>query len=698
MATDPVCGMYVDEGTHLTAVVRGRRHYFCSETCLETFTAPEREMLKLKRLTAFSIGVGIPLFVLALGMGLGWFFAGLMEPMNLVFFVLATPVQFVAGWRFYRGFWDAIRNRSANMDVLIAIGTSAAWGYSAVVTFLPYLGVRGVDPATYYDTAAVIIGLILLGKYFEEIAKGRAGDAIRKLMDLAPRTARVIRDGREEEIPVELVQIEDRLVVRPGERVPVDGIIVEGFSAIDESMITGESMPVEKKVGDTAIGATINKTGLLKVRATRVGADTTLSQIIKLVEDAQVARAPIQKLADRVSAYFVPSVVAIATFTFFLWYIPLGASIAHSLVFFIAVLIIACPCALGIATPAAIMVGTGKGAENGLLIKGGEYLEKAHKLTTVVFDKTGTLTKGKPSVTDVAAFAALSESDILRLAGSGEKGSEHPLGEAIVRAATERNIVLEDPQAFEAIPGNGIRARIVDRAVLLGNRTLMASAGIPVDSAESILQKMEAEGKTAMLLAVDGKLAGVIAVADTLKEHSVEAVRALKAMDVEVVMLTGDNRRTAEAIARQAGVDRVIAEVLPGQKAEKIKELQGQGKIVAMVGDGINDAPALAQSDVGIALGSGTDVAMEAGGIVLIKDDLRDVVASIQLSRRTVQKIRQNLFWAFFYNTALIPLAAGVLAAIGIVLNPIIAGAAMGFSSVSVVMNSMTLRRFRPEF
>jgi len=698
MATDPVCGMYVDEArSTLAAIVRGRKYYFCSETCRETFTAPERERTRLGRLAAFSLGVGIPLFIIALGMGLGWFLQDAMEPMNVVFFIPATVVQFVAGWRFYRGTWDAIRNRSANMDVLIAIGTTAAWGYSAVVTFLPYLGVQGVNPATYYDTAAVIIGLILLGKYFEEIAKGKAGDAIRKLMDLAPRTAHVLRDGREEEIPVEQVQVDDLTIVRPGERLPVDGVIMEGFSAIDESMITGESIPVDKKVGDTAIGATINKTGLLRVRATRVGADTTLNQIIKLVEDAQVARAPIQKLADRVSAFFVPSVIAIATATFLLWYLALGATVAHSLVFFIAVLIIACPCALGIATPAAIMVGTGKGAESGLLIKGGEYLEKAHKLTTVVFDKTGTLTKGKPSVTDIVPVGSPPEDELLCLAASAEKGSEHPLAEAIVNAALERGLTLTDPKSFEAIPGHGIRATIGEWHVLLGNRTLMAQAGIDMDLAEDTLGRLEGEGKTAMLLAVDGELAGVVAVADTLKEHSIEAVRALKSMGIEVVMLTGDNRRTAEAIAREAGVDSVLAEVLPGQKAEKIRELQSRGKVVAMVGDGINDAPALAQSDVGIALGSGTDVAMEAGGIVLIKDDLRDVVASIQLSRRTVRKIRQNLFWAFFYNTALIPLAAGILAGIGIVLDPIIAGAAMGFSSVSVVMNSMTLRHFKPE-
>ena len=696
MATDPVCGMYVDETTStLSAVVRGRTYYFCAETCRETFTAPDKEMRRLKIYTTLSLGIGIPLFLVGFGMSAGWWLRDLVQPMNVVFFLLATPVQFVAGWRFYRGLWDALRNRSANMDVLIAIGTSAAYGYSVVVTFLPYLGVVLGDLSTYYDTAAIIIGLILLGKYFEEIAKGKASDAVRKLMDLAPRTAHVVRNGREEEIPVELVQLDDICVVRPGERVPVDGIILEGYSALDESMITGESLPVDKKAGDTVIGATINKTGLLRIRAVKVGADTTLNQIIRLVEDAQVSRAPIQRLADRVAAFFVPSVVTIALLTFLVWFFPLGQSVATSLVFFIAVLIIACPCALGIATPAAIMVGTGKGAENGLLIKGGEYLEKAHRLTTVVFDKTGTLTKGQPSVTEVEALAG-SKDDALRLAASAEKGSEHPLGQAIVRAATDKKLPLSEPKDFQAVPGKGVIAEVDGRTVLLGNRSLMAQGGVETAPLEPTLRRIEAEGKTAMILAVEGEPTAAIAVADTLKEHSSEAVAALKDMGIEVVMLTGDNRRTAEAIAKQLGVDRVVAEVLPGEKEAQVRELQKQGRVVAMVGDGINDAPALAASDVGIALGSGTDVAMEAGGIVLIKDDLRDVVASIQLSRATVRKIRQNLFWAFFYNSALIPLAAGVLAGLGIVLNPIIAGAAMGFSSVTVVTNSLALRRFRP--
>jgi len=699
MATDPVCGMYVDERTStLTAVVRGRTYYFCSETCLETFTAPDKEIRRLKRLSAFSLSIGLPMAVLAFGMGLGWWLVGLAEPANLVFFALATPVQFIAGWRFYRGTWDALRNRSANMDVLIAMGTSAAWIYSTLVTFLPYVGVPVANPATYFDTAAAIIGLILLGKYFEEIAKGRAGDAIRKLMDLAPRTAHVLRDGKEEEIAVELVQVDDIFRVRPGERVPVDGVILDGYSALDESMITGESIPVEKKAGDTIIGATINKSGALRARATKVGADTTLNQIIKLVEDAQVSRAPIQRLADRVAAVFVPAVITIATVSALAWLLAFGKPVPFALTIFIAVIIIACPCALGLATPAAIMVGTGKGAENGLLIKGGEYLEKAHKLTTVVFDKTGTLTKGTPSVTDVVPLGGLTEAEVLRLAASAETGSQHPLALAVVRAASERKLAVSECERTEELPGRGLRAVLDGRTMLLGNRTLMAEASVPTESASATLEKLQSGGKTAVLLAVDGKLAGIVALADTLKEHSADAVRALKTMGIEVVLLTGDNRATGEAIGRQAGIDQVIAEVLPGQKAAKIKELQAKGRIVAMVGDGINDAPALAQSDVGIALGSGTDVAMEAGGIVLIKDDLRDVVASIQLSRKTVSKIRQNLFWAFGYNTALIPLAAGLLyIAFGILLDPIYAGAAMGFSSVSVVANSMALRRFRPQ-
>jgi len=516
-------------------------------------------------------------------------------------------------------------------------------------------------------------------------------------MGLQPRTATVLREGKEDPVPVEQVAVDDVLVVRPGERVPVDGVVVEGASSVDESMLTGESLPVDKGPGAEVFGATMNRSGLLKVRAAKVGQDTALAQIIKLVEDAQQSRAPIQRLVDRVAAVFVPVVVTTALAAFLLWYLVGGKPFSWSLSIFIAVIIIACPCALGIATPAAIMVGTGKGAENGLLIKGAEYLEKAREVTTVVFDKTGTLTKGKPSVTDVVPIG-LAEAEVLRLAASAEKGSEHPLGEAIVRAAEARALPLASPSEFEAIAGEGIRARADGRAVLLGNRRLMESAGISVGGGEAALARLQEEGKTAMILAVDGTLAGVIAVADTVKETAKAAVAALKRMGIEVVMLTGDHERTAKAIASQVGIDTVLAEVLPAQKAAKVKELQARGNVVAMVGDGINDAPALAQADVGIALGSGTDVAMEAGGIVLIKDDVRDVVASIQLSRRTVGKIRQNLFWAFFYNTAFIPVAAGALFALGlgILMHPVFAGAAMGFSSVSVVSNSLLLKRFRP--
>lgn len=710
MAVDPVCGMYVDESTStLTAFVGGRTYYFCSETCRETFLAPQKEMKRLRFLVAFSFALGIPLFLLSLAMELQWTAAAWTVPLMVVAFLLATPVQFWPGWRFYRGTRDAIKNRSANMDVLIAMGTSAAWGYSTVILAGILLGVPNLDPSLYYDTAAVIIGLILLGKYFEEVAKGRASEALRKLMDLQPRTAKVLRNGVEEDVPVELVEPGEIVVVRPGERVPVDGAVREGSSSVDESMITGESIPVDKGPGDPVIGATINKSGLLRVEATKVGKDTALAQIIRLVEDAQLSRAPIQRLADRVSAVFVPAVILVATAAALYWGLLGWESITPvaqayglhtrwtlSLFVFVAVIIIACPCALGIATPTAIMVGTGKGAENGLLIKGGEYLEKAEKLTTIVFDKTGTLTRGTPSVTDVAPIGGDGEARVLALAASAEKGSEHPLGQAIVRRAVEAKLPLMDPTEFEAIPGHGIRARVGATAVLLGNRRLMEQAGISPAPAEAALERLEREGKTAMIAAADGRIAGVIAVADTAKENAKPALAALRSMGLRVVMLTGDNRRTAEAIGQQLGVAEVLAEVLPAQKADHIRALQSQGQVVAMVGDGINDAPALAAADVGIALGSGTDVAMEAGGIVLIKDDLRDVVAAIRLSRRTVRKIRSNLFWAFFYNAALIPVAAGVLAALGILLDPILAGGAMGFSSVSVVTNSLLLKRFRP--
>src|SRR3990172_4193244 len=544
--------MYVDEATStLKAVAGGRTYYFFSETCRETVLEPEKEKKKHQFLVILSFALGIPAFIVSIAMELMWTPDDLMVPLTFLVFLMATPVQFWPGWRFYRGTKDAVKNRSANMDLLIAMGTTAAWAYSTIILVAIVLQVPNIDTSTYYDTAAIIIGFILLGKYFEEVAKGRASEALRKLMDLQPRTAKVLRDGKEEDVPVELVEVDDVVVVRPGERIPVDGVIADGFSSIDESMITGESLPVEKKAGDPVIGATINKPGLLKVRATKVGKDTTLSQIIQLVEDAQLSRAPIQRLADRVASVFVPAVVLVALGSALYWYFlgfatwtptlqgyGLHTPLTTALFVFVAVIIIACPCALGIATPTAIMVGTGKGAENGLLIKGGEYLEKAERLTTVVFDKTGTLTKGKPSVTDIVAFTGATEDRVLALAASAEKGSEHPLGEAIVRRATERGLPLSDPEGFEAIPGHGVRARVGPTAVLLGNRRLMEQAGIPPAPVEAHLARLESEGKTAMILAADGRLAGVIAVPDTLKENSKAAIAAPQRMGVEAIILT----------------------------------------------------------------------------------------------------------------------------------------------------------------
>ncbi|MFQ6118010.1 MAG: copper-translocating P-type ATPase, partial [Candidatus Bipolaricaulia bacterium] len=539
--------------------------------------------------------------------------------------------------------------------------------------------------------------LILLGRLLEARARGQTSEAIKKLIGMQPKTARVIREGREVDIPVAEVAVGDIVVVRPGERVPVDGVIVEGYSSIDESMITGESIPVEKQAGDEAIGATINKTGSFRFRATKVGKETALAQIIKLVEEAQGSKPPIARLADIIASYFVPVVIGIATLTFVLWYLfgPAPA-FTYALLNFIAVLIIACPCALGLATPTSIMVGTGKGAENGVLIRGGEALETAHKLNAIVLDKTGTLTRGEPKVTDIISRNG-SEEEVLALAAAAERGSEHPLGEAIVREADLRGLELRDVQAFDAVPGRGIKAQVDSKEILLGNLRLMEDERVDLGSLSEEAERLSAEGKTPMFLAVGRRAAGIIAVADTLKEGSREAVQALKRLGLEVIMITGDNRRTAEAIAREVGVDRVLAEILPPEKALEIKRLQAEGKRVAMVGDGINDAPALAQADIGIAIGTGTDVAIEASDITLIGGDLRGVVTAIALSRATIRNIKQNLFWAFFYNTALIPVAAGVLYPfLGLLLSPIFAAAAMGSSSVTVVSNALRLKRFKP--
>jgi len=624
---------------------------------------------------------------------------GLSKKMNFfIQFLLATPVQFWAGWQFYVGFWKAARHKTSDMNTLIAVGTSAAYLYSLIVTFGSHLiMVKGLMVDVYFDTSAAIIVLILLGRFLEARAKGKTSEAIKKLIGLQPKTARVIRNGNEMDIPVADVFPGDVVVVRPGEKIPVDGTVKEGYSSVDESMVTGESLPVEKKTGDRVIGATINKTGTFKFEATKVGKDTVLAQIIRLVQEAQGSKPPIARMVDVIASYFVPIVILIAIVTFIVWYLfgPHPA-LTYALLNFVAVLIIACPCALGLATPTSIMVGTGKGAENGILIRGAEALETAHQLTTIVLDKTGTLTKGEPSVTDIIESEKFSKEEILTLAASAEKGSEHPLGEAIVNKAKIENLGLLDPKDFQAIAGYGIEATIDSRKILLGNLKLMEERKVFLNGFLEKAEHLSSEGKTPMFLAVDGEAAGIIAVADTLKENSKEAVEALHRMGLEVVMLTGDNQRTAKAIARQIGIDRVLAEVLPEMKAEEVRRLQGKGKKVGMVGDGINDAPALAQADVGIAIGTGTDVAMESSDITLIGGDLRRIVTAIALSKATIRNIRQNLFWAFAYNTILIPVAAGILFPFfGILLNPIFAAGAMAFSSVTVVTNALRLRKFK---
>nr|WP_277352308.1 copper-translocating P-type ATPase [Caloranaerobacter azorensis] len=593
---------------------------------------------------------------------------------------LATLVQFIIGYRFYKGAYHSLKGGGANMDVLVALGTSAAYFYSL------YNLISGVKEY-YFEASAVIITLILLGKMLEAIAKGRTSEAIKKLMNLQAKTARVIRDGKELDIPVEQVVVGDIVVVRPGEKIPVDGIVIEGNSSVDESMLTGESIPVDKKEGDEVIGATINKHGTFKFKATKIGRDTVLSQIIKLVEEAQGSKAPIQRLADKVAGIFVPTVIGIAILTFAIWYFVEG-DFTNALINAVAVLVIACPCALGLATPTAIMVGTGKGAENGILIKGGEYLERAHQIDTLIFDKTGTITKGEPEVTDIISFNK-SKEDILKFAAIAEKASEHPLGQAIVKKGEESGIKLTDSEKFNAIPGHGIFAVIEGKEVYLGNRKLMKDKNINIEDIEDEIVNLESQGKTAMILSINGRAEGIIAVADTVKEHSREAIKQLKSMGIEVYMITGDNERTANAIAREVGIENVIAEVLPEHKAQEVQKLKAQGKKVGMVGDGINDAPALVKADIGFAIGTGTDVAIEAADITLMKGDLRDIVLAIRLSRRTMRTIKQNLFWAFFYNSIGIPLAA-----LGF-LNPMIAGAAMAFSSVSVVSNSLRLKRFK---
>jgi Cu+-exporting ATPase len=670
--------------------------------------AREAEIKRQRNNLIIAVLLAVPISLGDMGRNMEWVFVPEMLKNDYVLFILATIVMLFPGRQFFEGTYKGLRHGMTDMNLLIATGTGAAYTISVAATFLD-LG--EAYRHTYYDTAALLIMFIVLGRYLEALTKGKTSEAIRKLMGLAAKTARIIVNGEEKEIPVEDVKVDDIVVVRPGEKIPVDGQVISGLTAVDESMLTGESIPVEKTTGSLVIGATMNKTGMIKFKATKVGSDTALAQIIKLVEDAQTRKAPIQKLADIVAGHFILAVHILALLTFFFWFfvgfekfsVPatfgmgVTSPFLFSLLISITVLIISCPCAVGLATPIAIMVGTGKGAENGILIKGGEVLEKAQKLDTIVFDKTGTLTKGEPALTAVIAVKG-EQNEVLKLAAIAEKGSEHPLGEAILKGAKERGIEVPDAEEFKAIPGRGVEVKYGGKKVLIGTRKLMTEYGIDIVPYSGRLEELEHEGKTAMLVAQDNEIAGIIAVADTLKENSTGAVRELHDMGFSVAMITGDNRRTADAIAKQVGIDMVLSEVLPEDKAAEIKKLQAEGKKVAMVGDGINDAPALAQSDVGIAIGSGTDVAIESAQIVLIKDDVRDVAKAIRLSRLTLNKIKQNLFWAFFYNSVGIPIAAGILYPFTnppFLLNPAIAAAAMAASSLTVTTNTLLMKRIK---
>ncbi len=646
----------------------------------------QREARKLRVSFIVSASLSVPLLVAM--------FAGLFNIEALMFLhnpivqlALATPVQFVIGYRFYKHAYKSLRSGSPSMDVLVALGTSAAYLYSIYNGFLRSLPV-GQSPALYFEASAIIITLVLLGKLLEAVAKGRTSEAIKRLIGLQPKTARVLRSGEEVDIPIAEVQVGEVVLVRPGEKIPVDGEIINGSSAVDESMITGESIPAEKAAGDPVIGATINTFGAFSFKASKVGKDTVLAQIIRVVEEAQGSKPPIQRLADRVAGIFVPVVLGVAVITFLIWLLAAG-NLTMGLISAVAVLVIACPCAMGLATPTAIMVGTGKGAENGILIRSGESLELAYKLNAVVLDKTGTITRGKPSVTDVVSLNGWSRADLLRVAGAAEKNSEHPLGIAVFEAARSELKGIEESTEFQTTPGKGVQAVVEGRAVLIGTRSYLREHNVSIEAVEDQVNELEAAGKTVMLLSVDGTAQGLLAVADRVKDSSRRAIQVLKEMGLQVYMITGDNRRTAEAIGREVGVADIMADVLPERKAQAVEEIRKQGKIVAMVGDGINDAPALVTADIGMAMGTGTDIAMESADITLMNGDLMSVPIAIQLSQRTMRKIKQNLFWAFFYNIVGIPIAA-----LGM-LNPIIAGAAMAFSSVSVVSNSLSLRRFK---
>lgn len=647
----------------------------------------KEELTKSKNSFLFSLVFTLPVFIL----GMVLMPLGVVVPhIEFILFLLATPVQFIVGKQFYLGMWTALKNKTANMDTLIAIGTSTAYALSVYnILFNP-------TAHQYFETSTIIITFVLLGKWLEAIAKNRTNEAISKLMDLSPKKAVVLRSGKEVEVSIDEIIIGDIIMVKPGEKIAVDGVIIDGLSSIDESMITGESIPVEKKKGDAVIGGTINKHGTFRFKATKIGENTTLAQIIKLIEEAQGKKAPIQRYADEISAYFVPTVILIAVITFLTWFFLLDFGLEFALLTSVAVLVIACPCALGLATPTAIMVGTGIGAKNGILIKGGDTIETAHKLKYVIFDKTGTITKGAPQITDIIPVRKVSEKKILEISASLEKNSEHPLADVIVEKATQEKVNLTNPKNFKAIPGNGVIAELNKKKYFLGNSRLMEKHGIMLDKAKERIELLENEGKTIMLLADSKQLIGMIAVIDEVKETSKEAVQSLQKLGIEVYMITGDNKKTALAIAKQVGIKEtnVFAQVLPQDKSDYVKKLQGNGEFkVAMVGDGINDAPALTQADIGIAMGSGTDVAIESGNIVLIQNNLKDVVKAIKLSKITIGKIKQNMFWALVYNTIGIPIAAGVLyLSHGILLSPIIAGGAMALSSVSVISNSLMLK------
>ncbi len=689
MARDPICGMYVDETTAtIKSFKYGKNYYFCSENCKDQFEEPEKELKRLKVLLTLSWAFTIPVILFT--------YLIHFEYWAYVTLIMASVVQFYPGLRFYKGTIDAFKNRAGNMDTLIAIGTTAAWGYSAgVVIFPSFFPSTGI----YFDTSTAIVSLILTGTLMEHLTKSRASEALSKLVSLLPKTANLVKDGQILEIKAEEIKVGDILLVKPGDGIPTDSVIIDGNTSIDESMITGESVPVDKNVGDRVVGGTVNSFGAIKIKAEKIGSDTTLSEIVETIRNANSAKVPIQRLADKVSSYFVPAVVSIGILSFLYWYYIGHIGLTFSLLVFVSVLIIACPCALGIATPAALMVSSGKASENGILVKGGEYLEIANKVNVVAFDKTGTITKGEMEVTDVISLSSIGVHEILKYASTAEANSEHPVGKSILRRAKSENIDVKFPDKFNYIPGKGVSCKS-DREILVGNRDLMTEFGIKTEPFESKIKQLETDGKTVLIIALDSEIVGLIALADTLKDDSIKAIAALKSLGIETWMISGDNEVTARAIAKKVNIENVLASVKPNQKLEKIEELQKGGNVVAMVGDGINDSPSLAKADLGIAIGSGTDIAKETGGMVLMKNKLYDVYISLKLGRKTIRKIKQNLTWAFAYNAALIPIAAGALIPFfgaGIYNTlPFLAAFAMAFSSTTVVSNSLLLKRFKP--